>query len=425
MKLNKKQASFSIVLVLLVIGVLEITLHLFAFVSPRVAQILGASHSLSNTIPVPATVPDERLGYRPNPALREHDRLGFRNPTVPAKADIVALGDSQTYGAHVKSEAAWPRQLASMTGTSVYSMAYGGYGPTHSLILWDEAVAFEPHIVIEAFYAGNDLFDAFDLVYNRGQLPALKSPDPQWQERVREAEQSESIATYVAHMDQNSFPVRRATTEEESQSLLRRFLAQHSMIYGLLRRTRNEVRYLVPQSNRRTQEAQWETAKAFAEAHPAYCQIFNNGQFKTVFTSEYRLSALNLADSRIAEGLQISLRVMQKMHEDAIARNIRFLVVLIPTKETVFRNLGQNPSRSYSSLTENEERFWRTTKAFFAQNGIEYLDALPTLQEQLGAGIQPYPVSPDGHPNEHGHRAIAQLVAAYLELLRTSKTQAE
>jgi hypothetical protein len=182
---------------------------------------------------------------------------------------------------------------------------------------------------------------------------------------------------------------------------------------------------LVNKSNRITQEEEWEIAKAFAEAHPAYCQVFSSGQFKTVFTSEYRLSALNLEDPRIAEGLEISLKVMQKMNKYAVARNIRLLVVLIPTKETVFRNLWQSPSRSYSNLTENEERFWRATKDFLEQNGIEYLDSWSVLQEQLAAGIQPYQVSDDGHPNKHGHRAIAKLVAAYLELPRTSKAQAE
>jgi hypothetical protein len=102
------------------------------------------------------------------------------------------------------------------------------------------------------------------------------------------------------------------------------------------------------------------------------------------------LDTLNLEDPRIAEGLEISLKVMQKMNKYAVARNIRLLVVLIPTKETVFRNLWQSPSRSYSNLTENEERFWRATKDFLEQNGIEYLDSWSVLQEQLAAGIQPY-----------------------------------
>ena len=45
-------------------------------------------------------------------------------------------------------------------------MAWGGWGPVHSLILLDEAISLHPKIIIEAFYAGNDLFDAFNIVYN-------------------------------------------------------------------------------------------------------------------------------------------------------------------------------------------------------------------------------------------------------------------
>ena len=409
MKLNKKQVSYSIILFFFIIGTLELTLSLLAVVSPRIDTIVGTSDA------IPYTVPDEHLGDRPNPAYPGHDRLGFRNPKVPAKAQVIALGDSQTYGTGVESEDAWPRQLESMTGKIVYGMAFGGYGPTHSLILWDEAVALEPQIVIEAFYAGNDLFDSFNHVYNQGQLPALKSADPQSQHRVREAEHSKPIEKHVSQMYQMG-----ATTV--ALSLPRRLLSQYSKLYGLLRRMRSEFTRLVSKPNQTAQE-EWESAKAFAKACPAYCEVFSHGQFKTIFTTAYRLAALNLGDPRIAEGLQISLRAIQRLHDAAIARNIRFLVLLIPTKETVFRKLWQNPSRTYSNLTEDEERFWRTTKDFLEENGIEYLDALPALQAQLAAGIQPYKVSQDGHPNKHGHRVIAELVTAYLKLPRAAQVE--
>ena len=403
-----RQAFFVVVLVLLVIGFLEITLGLLPFVSPRVDRLL-------TPLWAPPIVPDARLGHRPNPAYPGHDRKGFRNLEVPAKAHSVALGDSQTYGTNVKPEDAWPRQLESLTGKTVYSMAYGGYGPTHSLVLWDEAVALSPTIVIETFYAGNDLFDSFDLVYNHGQLPELKSFDPQLRASVREAEQSEPIAQRVSRMFQME-----ATTVTREGFSPRRLLAQHSKIYGLLRSAWYESTRLVNKPNNTPQE-KWARAKAFAEVHPAYCQVFSDGQFKTVFTSEYRLSALDLGDPRIAEGLQISLRAIQRMHEFADTRNIRFFVVLIPTKEAVFCQLWQNPSLSFRSLTENEERVWRITKDFLEHNGIEYLDSLPALREQLATGIQPYQVSHDGHPNEHGHKAIAKLVAARLESSKTSQ----
>ena len=415
MKLDKKQAFFVLVSVLLVSAFLEITLALAAFVSPRVDRLLAAPWISWHS------VPDERLGYRPDPAYPGHDGKGFRNPEVPAQAHIVALGDSQTYGVGVEAEDAWPRKLESMTGKTVYSMAFPGYGPIQSLILWDEAVALQPNVVIEAFYAGNDLYDSFQLVYNLEQFPELRTSDPELEARVREAEQSEPIQNRISRMIQLQTTVTMGTTVTRDGFSPRRLLSQHSKIYGLLRRTKHESLRWVNKLNN-APEKEWETAKAFADAHQACCQEFSDGQFRTIFTSERRLSALNLADPRVVEGLQISVRALQRMHELAAARNIRFLVVLLPTKETVFRRLWQHPSTSYRSLTENEARVWTVIKDHLAHSGIEYLDALPVLREQLATGIQPYPVSHDGHPNEHGHKAIARLVAARLGSPKTSQT---
>jgi hypothetical protein len=419
-----KRALFAGVLFLLVLGFLEMALALLALASPRVEQLLASPWTETR----PA-IPDRRLGHRPTPGYPGHDGNGFRNPEVPARARIVALGDSQTYGTGVGPGSPWPRLLESGIGAPVYSMAYGGYGPAHSLLLWEEALALSPQVVIEAFYSGNDLYDSFNLVYNDGALPELKSPDAQVRSSIREAEQSESIAMHVGRMYlMGKTPV--VVEGEVSRAALReaflfaRFV-RHSNIYGLLRRARYELVHRKPEPEpapgagghrgpRDTPEARWEQAKAFAQACPAYCQVFDDGRFRTLFTSEYRLAALNLEDARIAEGLRISLAAIRRMHERAAVGGVRFLVVLIPTKETVFRDLWQNPASSYRSLMENEERMWRTTKAFLERHGIEHLDALPALRERLAAGIQPYQVSIDGHPNEQGHGAIARLVAAHL-----------
>ncbi len=414
MKFDKKEVFFSVVAVFFAVACLEAGLGLFAFISPTVKILLS---SPSAPTPVALFVPDARLGHRPNPDYPGHDRNGFRNSGVPDSAHIVALGDSQTYGSGVKPEDAWPRQLASKTGKTVYNMAFGGYGPTHSLVLWDEALALSPKIVIEAFYAGNDLFDSFNHVYNGGQLPELRSSDPQLRARIRGAEQSCPIAKRVSQMFQigimPSAVDEEATTVTRANFSPRGFLSQHSKIYGVMRRARYEIAWPVIKPNDSLQ-AEWGIAKVFAETHPAYCQVFDNGKFETIFTSEYRLSALDLGDPRIAEGLQISLKAIQRMHEFAAARGIRFLVMLIPTKETVFRELWQTPSINYRNLAENEESVWKLTKYFLERNGIEYLDSLPSLREQLVVGIQPYQVSQDGHPNKYGHQAIARLVSGHL-----------
>src|ERR1700741_2201003 len=53
-------------------------------------------------------VPDKILGA----VLRVHgsgyDTWGFRNPKVPASAEIVAIGDSHTFGNAAKMDESWP-----------------------------------------------------------------------------------------------------------------------------------------------------------------------------------------------------------------------------------------------------------------------------------------------------------------------------
>ena len=169
MKITRKKFLFTFLTFCLVITFLELFLKVASVISPRVNELLSLKKAISQTIP------DERLGHRPIPELHGHDSKGFRNLSVPNEAKIVALGDSQTYGTGVDSQNAWPRQLEQLSGYTVYSMAYGGYGPAHSLILWEDASSLNPEIYIEAFYSGNDLLDSFNLVYNRAQLPYLKT----------------------------------------------------------------------------------------------------------------------------------------------------------------------------------------------------------------------------------------------------------
>ena len=51
-----------------------------------------------------------------------HDAWGFRNKKVPETAEIVALGDSHTYGNCAKRNEAWPAVLQRLTGQQVYNL---------------------------------------------------------------------------------------------------------------------------------------------------------------------------------------------------------------------------------------------------------------------------------------------------------------
>lgn len=96
-----------------------------------------------------------------------HDVLGFRNLLVPSVTDVIAIGDSQTYGLNASMEQSWPKVLQQQLGDSreVYSMAMGGWGAVQYVAMFGNATVLRPRVVIIAFYSGNDPLDSFITAY--------------------------------------------------------------------------------------------------------------------------------------------------------------------------------------------------------------------------------------------------------------------
>jgi hypothetical protein len=96
-----------------------------------------------------------------------NDLLGFRNPGIPNFADLIAIGDSQTYGNNVVLENAWPQQLQATVEPSIsfYSMAVGGWGAVEYFEIFPKALHFQPQRVVVAFYTGNDPLESVQLAY--------------------------------------------------------------------------------------------------------------------------------------------------------------------------------------------------------------------------------------------------------------------
>lgn len=105
-------------------------------------------------------IPD--LGY-----YGPHDLLGFRNTSVPNTADVIIIGDSQTYGNNVNIWNNWPHLLQQSLpqGVSVYSMATGAWGAVQYFYAFAKSLAFSPEVVLIAYYMGNDEADTFNLIY--------------------------------------------------------------------------------------------------------------------------------------------------------------------------------------------------------------------------------------------------------------------
>lgn len=350
-------------------------------------------------------VPDTRLGWRFDPSFPDIDARGFRNDQILDRADIVVLGDSQSYGYGVPMAASWPRQLAARTGRSTYTMAGSGYGPGHSLLLWDEAVELNPGLVIEALYSGNDLYDAYDLVYGRGQLPHLQTADPRLRTHLSELERDDPLserAQLVTRMGRPTWP-------------LRDLLRDHSRMYGIIRCVDRSSDAL---SRSLGAPLEWEEVRQRALERPAYCDVYDDGRVRTVFTPRKRHLALDLADPRLREGRRLALAAIEEMQRRARDAGIGFAVVLVPTKEYVFaprvRALGASDSPVLAKLLEREAELWDDVRAHLSARGIPWVDGLPALRRRLDRGDCPYRITADGHPNAVGYGAIAERVADFL-----------
>ena len=167
----QKKIFFYFCLIFFTIALLEGFLWALCLILPKANFVLSRAYTA-------AGLPDDTLGFRPNPAYMEHDSRGFRNGSVPENARIVCIGDSQTYGSGVgvTREQAWPQQLEKISGERTYNMAFGTYCPTHYLVLSDEALAMKPSVIIVTFYTGNDLYDAFNMVYEEINWNSLRPP---------------------------------------------------------------------------------------------------------------------------------------------------------------------------------------------------------------------------------------------------------
>ena len=382
---------YSLMLVFFAICVTETVLFVLCKASPKINLILSKAYTA-------ASIPNSVLEFRPNPAYIEHDKNGFRNSSVPPKVDIVCIGDSQTYGSGVgvTPQLAWPQQLGRLSGKITYNMAFGGYGPTHYLYLLDEAIAMKPKMVIVGFYAGNDLYDVFNMVYIRNQMGYLKNPDSKVINQIAELEQKQSLLSKIEHRGNNDHSLAKSAIS---------LITDNSKIFGLFRAVGR-----LTVNNRALGSAAGFLQHPFAKNEAVY----DNEKFRTVFEPGQRLLALNMNDVRIQEGLRIALEALRAMNEKSKKNGFSFCILIIPTKELVFKELvygdEKQVSTDYRSLIDNEESFDSAVKQYLTTNGIQFVEALPALRGCLRGGKQPYSVTEDGHPNAVGYHAIAKLL---------------
>lgn len=392
-----------VIAVLVGLALCEALLHLGSAVSPVVSYHLRPPWSRG-------TVADARLGKRMSPYYPGHDERGYRNASSSPGVDVLAIGDSMTYGYGAPAEGSWPRQLAELTGLSIYNAGVGSYATPEYEVVLDELLDLDPRWVVLGLYLGNDVSGAYKGVYVEKRFPELESDDPS------------VLATLAARDAQGSLREQALALGMESDLAesepigFRGALSRYSALYRLARSFRFTINERPSSPLRMTTDDSFEAASRRPQRLP-----FNSVPgFRTVFINPQQDAlATDLTDARIHEGWKITQQILLSMQTKLRERGIGFAVVLLHNKPIAYSGLirKNDPtfSAAYFAAVDLEQNLKEQVARFLEENGILYVETLAAVQAVFDRGVHPYHESDDLHPNSAGYDAIARAIQPLLE----------
>jgi lysophospholipase L1-like esterase len=352
-----------------------------------------------------------RMGYIP-PAVSEAtlhrfrfhtDAEGFRNPATRERFDIAALGDSFTDATTMAVEASWPMQLERTLGVAVQNYGTAGFGPQQELLVLKDFVAMHrPRVVVLAFFAGNDIFDAeaFDDFQRSAGSRQRAAPGWRIKEVVSRADTwyvVSALRAGVAWMGKHKAPAIAVATAEPTASAPAPVVGVASFDRGM---------FAAPVGGRLLR---W----AFM---PPYLNIL-------------KFSRQELASRR---GWTLTQKAIGEMQSVSRSFGAQFVIMFIPFKSQVYLPLVE---RTYSRADRLsafryylEGNQWPVDVDLMSRNrlaqnalirrlcdaaGIPLLDTTAALKARLATGENVY-FPDESHLNESGQAVIADALAAFL-----------
>lgn len=342
-------------------------------------------------------VHDDILGGTPSPSAKAgFDAWGFRNRSVPETADIVAIGDSHTFGNTARMLESWPYVLANLSGRHVYNMGMGGYGPNqYFYLLKTKAFTLKPRTIICGLYMGDDFENAYSISYGLDhwaylrQLPAKKADFNIW----------ETVAE-----------------PPSGSKRIRLWLSRHSVIYQLA--------VHASALGKVQGEAQIKKAAAQHDENVAVLDVPDK-HILEAFRPKSMLTRLDQQSPEVREGMRITFQLLKEMNDLCQRNHVQFVVVVIPTKEQVFSEyLEHNPKIALDDTIDQllaNERLARTaTFKFLGDANISYTDALPALKGSVEQSLYGKSAG-DMHPNKNGYAVIAKAAFSTLNQIQSNQ----
>lgn len=330
-------------------------------------------------------VKDDVLGAVPSLHTKAggFDAWGFRNREVPDTADIVVIGDSQTYGSSARMDDSWPYVLGRLTGRRVYNMSLGGYGPNQYLhLLKTKALSLKPRVIVVGLALGDDFENAYLITYGLDHWAYLRALPPE-------------------KVNVNIWEAPDAPTWHKR---IRVWLTRHSMMYQIIVHG--------PVLGRLYGEIEIQNALRLFDSVSLLRVPEKN--ISEVFAPKEFLRRNDQQSASVREGLRITLELLAEMNDICRQNHVELLVTVIPTKEMVFSEyFEKDPNLALSDvldrLVANERIAREKLFAFFSDAQIAYADALPALQRAAEHKIF-MRLAGDIHPNRDGYHVIAEAV---------------
>ena len=351
---------------------------------------------------------DDVLGIRVPPGAAGFDGWGFRNPRVPTAVDIVAIGDSHTYGNNATMSQSWPYVAARVAGKSVYNLALGGYGPNQYFqLLKTRGLTLRPRWVVCGLYMGDDFENAFLMSYGKEYWAGLRS------------ERRAAVDADIWKDTDDSCAISPECPRPWHRRL-RIWLSGHSLVYRLVVHG--------PVLGRLKGALQIRRAADGADDRTTSLIVADAG-IEEAFRPVGIRARLEQRSAAVQEGMRITFELLGMMAKACHENGCQLLVAIIPTKETVFAEYVTRTPHMHLrdvivDLVKQEAQAKARLVEFLDRAGIAYVDTLPALRGKVTDQLYT-PSDGDMHPNPNGYRVIGEVVGEFIAHDRRSASERE
>ena len=278
-----------------------------------------------------------------------------RQALVDRYVDGVVVGDSFAF-CFTDADDCWVNRLAQQTEHNLINLGMVSTGSVaHLRVLEDYGLPLRPPLVIWQWY-GNDANEDYGLAQLRGEAQTPPGDD--------------------------------APTESE-----RSWLERNSAVYVL-------IQMLLGQDDRYAASLQF-LDREWAQ----------DGDLRLGFGRPYLWGAFDLDRPQNQEGWALSQDAFRAAREQVEGYGGHLVIVLMPTKEQVYRDLAE-PLIGAERMAVLDENY-QAMRDFCDAEGLACLDPLPEFQARAAAGEQLY-YATDIHLNARGNAVLADWLAAWL-----------